>query len=84
MAAQLDEEKAEAKAQRQFEKDFEKLKDRKGRNWRKAEHLSVDEEAVRRVAIAREEKAQADKWAQETAENTRDLAHKIDELLSMK
>ena len=84
MAAQLDEEKAEAKAQRQFEKDFEKLKDRKGRNWRTAEHLSVDEEAVRRVAIAREEKAQAEKWAQETAENTRDLAHKIDELLSMK
>lgn len=84
MAAQMEEEKKEAEAQKQFEKDFEKLKDSKGRNWRTVENLTVDEEAVRRVAIAKEEKAAADKWAQETAENTRDLAEKLDELLSMK
>lgn len=84
MAAQMEEEKKEAAAQKQFEKDFEKLKDRKGREWRKAENLTVEEEAVRRVAMAREEKEQADKWAQETAENTRELAAKLDELLQVK
>ena len=90
MAAQLDAEKKNAKAEKQFEKDFEKLKDRKGRNWRTAENLSVDDEAVRRdrplrrVALAREEKQAADKWAEETAKNTADLARKIDELLTLK
>ena len=34
--------------------------------------------------MAREEKEQADKWAQETAENTRELAAKLDELLQVK
>lgn len=84
MAAQLDAEKENAKAEKQFEKDFEKLKDRKGRNWRKVENLSVDDEAVRRVALAREEKQAADRWAKETAENTKNLAQKLDELLAMK
>ena len=83
MRAQLEEEKAEAAAQKQFEKDFAKLKSKR-RDWRTAENLSVDDEAVRRVGLAREEKQAADKWAQETAENTRDLAHKLDELLQVK
>lgn len=83
MRAQMEEEKAEAAAQKQFEKDFAKLKSKR-RDWRTAENLSVDDEAVRRVGLAREEKQAADKWAQETAENTRDLAHKLDELLQVK
>ena len=83
MRAQLEEEKAEAAAQKQFEKDFQRLKDRR-RDWRKAENLSVDEEAVRRVALAREEKEQAEKHLAEIEKNTADLAAKLDELMAMK
>lgn len=68
MKAQLDEEKANADAERQFEKDFAKLSFR--RDWRTAKNLSVDQEAVRRVGLAREEEAAAKKAAAETAENT--------------
>lgn len=74
LAQQLDEERAEAAAQKQFEKDFEKLRFR--RDWRTAAAygsgkmgaLSLDEEAVRRVALAREEEAAAKEYARETAE----------------
>ena len=83
MRAQLEEEKAEAAAQKQFEKDFAKLKDRR-RDWRKAENLSVDDEAVRRVALAKEEKAAAEKHLAEIEKNTADLAEKLDNLISMK
>ena len=83
MAAQLQEEKADAEARKQFEKDFEKLKDRR-RDWRTAENLSVDDEAVRRVALAREEKAAAEKHLAEIEKNTADLAAKLDELLQVK
>ena len=83
MRAQLEEEKAEAAAQKQFEKDFAKLKDKR-RDWRTAENLSVDDEAVRRVGLAREEKAAADKHLAEIEKNTANLAAKLDELLSMK
>lgn len=83
MAAQLAEEKADAAARKQFEKDFARLKDRR-RDWRKAENLSVDEEAVRRVALAREEKEAAEKHLAEIEKNTAGLAEKIDELLAMK
>ena len=83
MRAQLEEEKAEAAAQKQFEKDFAKLKDRR-RDWRKAETLSVDDEAVRRVALAKEEKAAAEKHLAEIEKNTADLAEKLDNLISMK
>ena len=68
MKAQIDEEKANADAERQFEKDFAKLSFR--RDWRTAKNLSVDQEAVRRVGLAREEEAAAKKAAAETAENT--------------
>ena len=78
MRAQLEEEKAEAAAQKQFEKDFAKLKDRR-RDWRKAENLSV-----RRVALAKEEKAAAEKHLAEIEKNTADLAEKLDNLISMK
>jgi hypothetical protein len=83
MAAQMAEEKADAAARKQFEKDFERLKDRR-RDWRTAENLSVDDEAVRRVGLAREEKERAEQYAKETAENTRELAEKLDELLQVK
>lgn len=68
MAAQLKEEKAEAEARKQFEKDFEDLKFR--RDWRTAKDLSVDEEAVRRVALAKEEETAAQKALAETAAST--------------
>ena len=83
MRAQLEEEKADAAARKQFDKDFEKLKS-KHRDWRTVENLSVDDEAVRRVALAREEKQAADKHLAEIEKNTADLAAKLDELMSMK
>jgi len=83
MAAQLEEEKADAAARKQFEKDFERLKDRR-RDWRTAENLSVDDEAVRRVALAREEKEAAEKHLAEIEANTAALAEKLDELLQAK
>lgn len=83
MAAQLEEEKADAAARKQFEKDFAKLKDRR-RDWRTAENLSVDDEAVRRVALAREEKEAAERHLAEIEKNTADLAEKLDELLQAK
>lgn len=72
LKAQLEEEKADAAAQAQFDKDFERLRFR--RNWREAKDLSLDQEAVRRVALAREEEASAQRAAAETAENTRRAA----------
>ena len=74
LSAQLEEERAEAAAQKQFEKDFENLRFR--RDWRTAAAygsgkmgaLSLDEEAVRRVALAREEEAAAKEYARQTAE----------------
>lgn len=73
MAAQLQEEKAEAEAQRQYLKDFENLK-RWRSDWRTAKNLSVDEEAVRRVALAREEEKAAEEYARQTAEATQRAA----------
>jgi len=81
MARQLEEEKAEAAAQEQFEKDFEKLKFR--RDWRTAKNLSVDQEAVRRVALAREEEAAARRAAQETADNTARAAEAVEHIEAM-
>ena len=83
MAAQLAEEKADAQARKQFEKDFERLRYRR-RDWRTAENLSVDDEAVRRVALAREEKEAAERHLAEIERNTANLAEKLDELLQVK
>lgn len=83
MAAQLAEEKADAAARKQFEKDFDRLKSRR-RDWRTAENLSVDDEAVRRVALAREEKEAAEHHLAEIEKNTANLAEKLDELLQVK
>ncbi len=81
MKAQLEEEKADAEARRQYEKDFEKLSFR--RDWRTAKNLSVDQEAVRRVALAKEEEAAAQKAVLETAENTRRSAEALEGLVAM-
>jgi len=76
MKAQMEEEKANAEAERQYEKDFEKLRFR--RDWRTAKNLSVDEEATRRVALAKEEEAAAQKAVTETAENTARAADAVE------
>ncbi len=85
MQAVIDERKAQAAAEVQWQKDFERLKTWR-RDWRTAEFgsLSAADESVRQVALAKEEKAAADRAVLETAENTRDLAEKLDELLAMK
>ena len=71
MQAVIDERKAQADAEKQWEKDFAKLKSRH-RDWRSIEFgkLSADEESVRQVALAREEEAAAAKALEEIRENT--------------
>ncbi|MBO7686914.1 MAG: hypothetical protein J6V72_11055 [Kiritimatiellae bacterium] len=85
MQSVIDERKAQAAAEVQWQKDFERLKSWRS-DWRTAEFgsLSAADEAVRQVALAKEEKAAADRAVIETAENTRNLAEKVDELLAMK
>jgi len=75
LKGQLTEEQANAQAESNFEKEFAKLKSRRY-DWRTANDygsggmhaLSLDETAVKRVALAREEKEAAAKYAQQTAE----------------
>jgi len=76
-AAQLREERAEAEAQKQFDVDFAKLKDRY-RDWRTSDRLSDGDELVRRVALAREEKAAAEEYARATAEATQACADALE------
>lgn len=82
LAAQLAEEKADAEAQRQYEKDFDRLRGRR-RDWRTADDLSLDDEAVRRVALAKEEEAAAAKAVLETAENTARAADALEAIEAM-
>ena len=65
--AQLASEKADAEAQVQFEKDFEHLK-RFRKGWRTNTSLSEDEEIVRRVGLAREQREAAEDYARQTAQ----------------
>ncbi len=85
MQSAIDEFKAQAEAEKRWKDDFEKLKSYR-RDWREAEFgsLSAHDESVRQVALAKEEKAAADRAVIETAENTRQLADKLDELLQVK
>ena len=78
LRAQIEEEKADAAAQAQFEKDFEKLRFR--RDWREAKDLSLDEEAVRRVALAKEEEDAAERHLAEIEKNTADLVSVLEKL----
>ena len=74
--------------EKRFDKDFERLRNkwRTHGGWRDAEvgKLSAEEEAVRQVALAKEEQAAAQKALDAIEENTRDLAEKLDELLTAK
>lgn len=79
LAAQIAEERADAEAQRQFAKDFERLKSRR-RDWRTADDLGLDDEAVRRVGVAREEEAAAREYAKRTAEATTAAAASLEAL----
>ena len=71
MQAEIDERKAQADAEKQWERDFERLKSKR-RDWRSIEFgkLSADEEAVRQVALAKEEEQAAQKALDEISENT--------------
>lgn len=71
MQAEIDERKAQADTEKQWEKDFERLKSKR-RDWRSIEFgkLSADEEAVRQVALAKEEEQAAQKALDEISENT--------------
>ena len=92
LRAQLDEERANAAAQAQFEKDFDRLRSRRA-DWRTAadydpdsfRSLSLNETAVKRVALAREEEQKAREYARKTAEATEraaDVLEQINETLS--
>ena len=78
---QLEEERADAEAQKQFDKDFAKLKSR-FRDWRTSDRLSDDDELIRRVALAREEKAAAEEYAKQTAEATQACAEALEAIQS--
>lgn len=78
LKSQLEEERAAAAAQSQYEKDFEKLRFR--RDWREAKNLSLDQEAVRRVALAREEEQAAQEYAKVTAEASQRAADALESI----
>lgn len=71
MQSEIDAYNEQKAAEVQWEKDFAKLKDKR-RDWRDVEFgkLSADEEAVRQVALAKEEEQAAQKALDEIAENT--------------
>ena len=75
--AQLAEERADAEAQKQFDKDFDRLR-RFRSDWRTSNRLSDEDELIRRVALAREEKAAAEEYAKVTAEATQRAADALD------
>lgn len=76
--AHLEEERADAEAQKQFEKDFRHLK--RFRDWRTTDRLSDEDELIRRVALAREEKAAAEEYAKTTAEATQRAADALEKI----
>jgi len=66
MQAKIDDFKAQQAAEKQWAKDFEKLKSRR-RDWRDVEfgQLSAADEATRQVALAKEEEQAAQKALEE-------------------
>lgn len=87
MQAHIDDVLAQREAEKQWEKDFKRLQSRfRGSTWKDVDigKLSAEEEAVRQVALAKEEQAAAQKALDAIEENTRNLAEKLDELLTMK
>jgi hypothetical protein len=79
---QLAEEKANAAAEKQYAKDFDKLNDR--RDWRTTTRLTDSEESVRRVALAREEQDRAQKALIAIEKNTAGLEDMLKTLLTVK
>lgn len=79
--AQLAEEKAEAVAQKQFDKDADSLRRRTG--WR-SRSLDAEQEAVRRVIFAREEEAKAREALVKIEHNTAGLKEMLETLLTAK
>ncbi|MBR4603834.1 MAG: hypothetical protein IKO43_03190 [Kiritimatiellae bacterium] len=79
LAVQIKAEKEDAKAQIQFEKDFGRLR-RFRKDWRNAENLSLDDEAVRRVAVAREQRDAAERYAAQTADAAQRAADALEHI----
>lgn len=88
MQAWIDDKVEQREAEARFDKDFQRLQDkwRTHGGWRDVEigKMSAEEEAVRQVALAKEEEQAAQKALDAIEQNTRDLAEKLDELLTMK
>lgn len=88
MQAHIDDVLAQREAEKRFEKDFAKLENKfRGRgDWRTVDigKLSAAEEATRQVALAKEEQRAAQESLKQIEANTRDLAAKLDELLTAK
>ncbi len=79
---QLAEEKANAAAEKQYAKDFDKLNDRS--DWRTTKRLTDSEESVRRVALAREEQDRAQQALLAIEKNTAGLESMLKRLLTSK
>lgn len=72
------EEKANAAAEKNFASEFDRLQRRRD-DWRTASNLSLDDEAVRRVAVARENVANAAEQLADIQGNVKRIADEIDE-----
>ena len=83
MQGEIDAYREQQEAEKQWEKDFQKLKDKR-RDWRDVEFgkLSAEEEAVRQVALAKEEERAAQVALDEIAENTAYLKEIAESLAS--
>ena len=81
MQGAIDEFRAQQAAEKQWEKDFEKLRSKR-RDWRDVEFgkLSADEEAVRQVALAKEEEQAAQQALDAINEQTARAADAVEEI----
>ena len=81
MQEAINEFKAQQEAEKQWAKDFEKLRSRR-RDWRDVEfgQLSAEEEAVRQVALAKEEERAAQMALDSINEQTARAAEAVEEI----
>jgi hypothetical protein len=81
MQSEIDEFKAQQEAEKQWAKDFEKLRSKR-RDWRDIEfgQLSAEEEAVRQVALAKEEERAAAEDLANINEQTARAADAVEEI----
>lgn len=87
MQGRIDEAKKRQDAEKTYEKDFERLRVKYGQaGWKDVNitELSAKEAAVQQLALAKEEEKNARRDLKEIAENTKELADKLDELLTAK